>query len=36
MVANDLILQLVGALRAKFGVTVDEGAVHGRLRPQQQ
>ncbi|MGD9878640.1 MAG: SurA N-terminal domain-containing protein [Reyranella sp.] len=36
MVANDLILQLVSALRAKFGVTVDEPAFMAAFRPQQQ
>lgn len=36
MVANDLILQLVGALRAKFGVTVDEAAFMAAFKPQQQ
>jgi peptidyl-prolyl cis-trans isomerase D len=36
MVANDLILQLVSALRAKFGVTVDEPAFMDAFKPQQQ
>jgi peptidyl-prolyl cis-trans isomerase D len=36
MIANDLILQLVGALRAKFGVTVDEPAFMAAFKPQQQ
>ena len=36
MVANDLILQLVSALRAKFGVTVDEPAFMAAFKPQQQ
>ncbi|WP_395713557.1 peptidyl-prolyl cis-trans isomerase, partial [Reyranella sp.] len=36
MVANDLILQLVGALRAKFGVTVDEATFIAAFKPQQQ
>jgi len=36
MVANDLILQLVSALRAKFGVTVDEPAFVAAFKPQQQ
>ncbi len=33
MVANDLILQLVAALRAKYGVTVDEAAFRRPSRP---
>ena len=36
MVANDLILQLVAALRTKYGVTVDEAAFAAAFRPQQQ
>jgi peptidyl-prolyl cis-trans isomerase D len=36
MVANDLILQLVSALRAKFGVAVDEPAFMAAFKPQQQ
>jgi peptidyl-prolyl cis-trans isomerase D len=36
MVANDLLLELVGALRAKYGVSVDEGAFVAAFRPQQQ
>ncbi len=36
MMANDLILELVAALRAKYGVTVDEGAFAAAFRPQQQ
>ena len=35
MVANDLILQLVAALRAKYGVTVDEAAFQATFAPQQ-
>ena len=35
-VANDLILQLVSALRTKYGVTVDEAAFAAAFRPQQQ
>jgi len=36
MVANDLILQLVAALRAKFGVSVDEAVFVAAFKPQQQ
>ena|GEM_PF-511529 len=35
MMANDLILELVAALRTKYGVTVDEGAFAAAFRPQQ-
>jgi peptidyl-prolyl cis-trans isomerase D len=35
MIANDLILQLVAALRAKYGVTVDEAAFQATFAPQQ-
>ncbi|MBX9946647.1 MAG: peptidyl-prolyl cis-trans isomerase [Reyranella sp.] len=35
MMANDLMLELVAALRAKFGVTVDEAAFAAAFRPQQ-
>lgn len=35
-VANDLILQLVAALRTKYGVTVDEAVFAAAFRPQQQ
>ncbi len=35
MVANDLILQLVAALRAKYGVTVDEAAFQATFATQQ-
>ncbi len=35
MVANDLILQLVAALRAKYGVTVDEAAFQATFAQQQ-
>ena len=34
--ANDLILQLVAALRIKYGVTVDEPAFAAAFRPQSQ
>jgi peptidyl-prolyl cis-trans isomerase D len=36
MVANDLILQLIAALRAKSGVTVDEATFAAAFRPQNQ
>jgi peptidyl-prolyl cis-trans isomerase D len=36
MVANDLILQLVAALRTKFGVSVDEAVFVAAFKPQQQ
>ena len=36
MVANDLVLQLVAALRTKYGVTVDEAVFAAAFRPQQQ
>jgi peptidyl-prolyl cis-trans isomerase D len=36
MVANDLILQLVAALRAKYGVSVDEPVFVAAFKPQQQ
>ena len=36
MIANDLILQLVAALRTKYGVTVDEAMFLASFRPQQQ
>jgi peptidyl-prolyl cis-trans isomerase D len=36
MMANDLILELVAALRAKYGVTVDDAALAAAFRPQQQ
>ncbi|MDP1750184.1 MAG: peptidyl-prolyl cis-trans isomerase, partial [Reyranella sp.] len=36
MMANDLILELVAALRAKYGVTVDEANFAAAFRPQQQ
>lgn len=36
MVANDLILQLVAALRTKYGVTVDEAVFLASFKPQQQ
>jgi peptidyl-prolyl cis-trans isomerase D len=36
MVANDLILQLIAALRTKYGVTVDEAVFVAAFRPQNQ
>lgn len=36
MVANDLILQLVAALRTKYGVSVDEATFAAAFKPQQQ
>ena len=36
MVANDLILQLIAALRTKYGVTVDEAVFAAAFKPQQQ
>ncbi len=36
MVANDLILQLVSALRTKFGVSVDEPMFIAAFKPQNQ
>jgi peptidyl-prolyl cis-trans isomerase D len=36
MVATDLVLQLVAALRTKFGVSVDEPAFIAAFRPQNQ
>ena len=36
MMANDLILELIAALRIKYGVTVDEAAFAAAFRPQQQ
>ncbi|MEI7873530.1 MAG: peptidyl-prolyl cis-trans isomerase [Alphaproteobacteria bacterium] len=36
MMANDLILELIAALRAKYGVTVDEANFAAAFRPQQQ
>ncbi len=36
MVASDLILQLVAALRTKYGVTIDEAVFAAAFRPQQQ
>ncbi len=35
MITNDLILQLVAALRTKYGVTVDEAMFLASFRPQQ-
>ncbi|MBV8412533.1 MAG: peptidyl-prolyl cis-trans isomerase [Alphaproteobacteria bacterium] len=36
MVANDLLLELVGALRSKYGVAVDQEVFLAAFRPQQQ
>jgi peptidyl-prolyl cis-trans isomerase D len=36
MVANDLILQLIAALRTKYGVTVDEAVFVAAFKPQTQ
>jgi len=36
MIANDLVTQLLGALRAKYGVTVDEQVFAMAFAPQQQ
>jgi peptidyl-prolyl cis-trans isomerase D len=36
MVANDLILQLIAAMRAKYGVTVDEAVFVAAFKPQNQ
>ncbi|MCW5735647.1 MAG: SurA N-terminal domain-containing protein [Enhydrobacter sp.] len=36
MIANDLVTQLLGALRAKYGVTVDEQVFATAFAPQQQ
>ena len=36
MVANDLILQLIAAMRTKYGVVVDEAAFVAAFRPQSQ
>src|SRR5882757_3714765 len=36
MVANDLILQLIAALRTKYGVTVDEAVFVAAFKPQNQ
>lgn len=36
MVANDLMLQLISALRAKYGVSVDQAAFAAAFRPQSQ
>ena len=35
MMANDLILELIAALRGKYGVTVDEANFAAAFRPQQ-
>ncbi len=36
MVANDLVAQLLGALRGKFGVEINEQVFNAAFRPQQQ
>jgi peptidyl-prolyl cis-trans isomerase D len=36
MVANDLILQLIAAMRTKYGVVVDEATFVAAFRPQNQ
>src|SRR4029453_18910044 len=36
MVANDLILQLIAAMRTKYGVVVDEAAFVAAFKPQNQ
>ena len=36
MVANDLVAQLLAALRSKYGVTVNEAVFAAAFRPQQQ
>jgi peptidyl-prolyl cis-trans isomerase D len=36
MVANDLILQLIAAMRTKYGVSVDEAVFVAAFRPQNQ
>ena len=36
MVANDLILQLIAAMRTKYGVVVDDAAFVAAFRPQNQ
>ncbi len=36
MIANDLVTQLLGALRAKYGVTVNEQVFAAAFAPQQQ
>ena len=36
MVSNDLIVELVSALRAKYGVSVDEAVFAAAFKPQQQ
>ena len=36
MVGNDLVAQFLGALRTKYGVTVDEQAFTAAFQPQQQ
>jgi peptidyl-prolyl cis-trans isomerase D len=36
MIANDLLLELVAALRAKYGVSIDEAVFLAAFKPQQQ
>jgi peptidyl-prolyl cis-trans isomerase D len=36
MIANDLLAELLAALRAKFGVTVNDQAFAAAFQPQQQ
>ena len=36
MVANDLILQLIAAMRTKYGVVVDEATFVAAFKPQHQ
>jgi hypothetical protein len=35
MIGNDLVAQLLAALRAKYGVTVNEQAFTAAFQPQQ-
>ena len=36
MIANDLILQLIAALRTKYGVSIDQAAFAATFQQQQQ
>ena len=36
MIGNDLVTQLLAALRAKYGVSVDEQAFMAAFQPQSQ
>jgi hypothetical protein len=36
MIANDLVTQLLGALRGKYGVTVNDQVFAAAFSPQQQ